>query len=82
MTWMKAFGWATPVWIVTIGMIGASMFLTDFATDIGMTESLTRLCLVAFVGLPLIAFLIRATVNDVMKFRVLFLKKDADGNEQ
>lgn len=78
MTWIRALKWATPFWIVTIGAISVSMFLTDFATNVGAAEALKRLCLIALVALPLIAFLIRATVDDVTRFRAAFLKKGAD----
>lgn len=74
--------WATPIWIVTIGAIGLSMFFTDFATDVGTAEALQRLCLVALVGLPLIAFVIRATVDDVANFRAAFLKNGADKGQR
>lgn len=78
MTWIRALKWATPFWIVTICAIGISMFFTDFAKDVGTPEALKRLCLVALVGLPLIALVIRATVKDVARFRAAFPKKGAD----
>ena len=82
MTWKKAFKWATPVWIVTIGAISGLMFLTDFATDVGIAEAFKRLCLVALVALPLVAFLIRATVGDVARFRAVFLKENGDESQR
>jgi hypothetical protein len=82
MTWIKALKWATPFWIATIGTIGISMFCTDFATDVGTPEALKRLCLAALVGLPLIAFSIRATVDDVVRFRAAFPKKGADEGQR
>lgn len=78
MTWINALKWVTPFWIVTICAIGISMFFTDFANDVGTPEALKRLCLVALVGLPLIALVIRATVKDVARFRAAFAKKGAD----
>ncbi len=81
MTWSKAFKWAMPFWVALIGGIGASMFFTDFATDVGTTEALKRLCLVALVGLPLVAFLIKATVDDIARLRAAFPKNGRDRDE-
>jgi hypothetical protein len=45
MTWITALKWATPIWILVIGIIGAFLFLTDFAADMGEAEAIKRLAL-------------------------------------
>lgn len=82
MTWIKALKLATPCWIVSTGAIGVSMVFTDFATNVGAAEALKRLCLIALVGLPLIAFLIRATADDAARFRAAFPKKGEDKGQR
>jgi hypothetical protein len=81
MKWMTALRRATPVWIVTIGAVGASMFLTNFAAEVGAAEAIKRLALVAVAALPLIAFLVKATSDDFMRFKAAFSARDADGGD-
>ena len=83
MKWMTALRWATPVWIVTIGLAGAGMFLTDFfATDVGNAEVTKRFALLAVVSLPLIAFLVKETSDDFGRFRAAFPPQDAEENDR
>ena len=75
MTWIKSFKVAIPLWIVAIGAAGASMFLTNFAADVGFEEAFERLLLAAFALLPLMAFVVKATSADIGRFRAAFPKK-------
>jgi uncharacterized membrane protein len=77
MKWMTAFIWATPVWVVAVGAAAASMFFTNFAAEVGTVEANKRLLIFTFITLPLIAFAIKATSNDVVRFRAAFFSEDA-----
>jgi len=77
MKWMTAFIWATPVWAVAVGAAAASMFFTNFATEVGTAEAHKRLLIFTFITLPLIAFVIKTTSNDVACFRATFFLEDA-----
>lgn len=75
--WMTALIWATPVWAVAVGAAAASIFFTNLAAEVGTVEAQERLLIFTFVTLPLIAFVIKATSDDVVRFRAAFLSKDA-----
>jgi hypothetical protein len=44
----------------------------------GTAEALKRIALVTLVALPLIAFLVKTTSNDVIRYRAAFLERDAE----
>lgn len=77
MKWMTAFIWATPVWAVAVGAAAATMFFTNFAAEVGTVEAHKRLIIFTFISLPLIAFVVKTTSNDVVRFRAAFFSKDA-----
>lgn len=83
MKWMTALRWATLIWIVTIGLAGAGMFLTDFfAADVEHAEVTKRFALLAGVSLPLIAFLIKETSDDFRRLRAAFPPQDAEEKDR
>ncbi|MEO6579782.1 MAG: hypothetical protein ABIN83_01355 [Sphingomicrobium sp.] len=52
--------------------------MTDFVEEIRTPEALKRFGLVLVVGLPLIAYIIKASADDVAAYRAALGKDDAD----
>lgn len=78
MRWVTAFKWALPVWLVTIAAVGALMFFTDFVWETGAAEAIRRFTVVVVVALPLIAWLIKASSEDLAAYRAAFETRDSE----
>lgn len=78
MKWTTAVKWSVPVWVVIMSAIGTLMFSTDFVQEIGTPVALKRFGLILVVALLLIAYLIKATADDVAAYRAAWGKDDAD----
>ncbi len=53
------------------------MFFTNFAAEVGTVEAHKRLLFFTFIFLPLIAVVIKATSDDIVRFRAAFFSEDA-----
>ena len=78
MKWTTAVKWSFPVWVIAMSAIGAWVFLTVFVEEIGTPEAIKRFGLIVVVGLPLIAYLVKATADDIAAYRAVWGKADAD----
>lgn len=72
MKWKTALMYALPVWLVIIAAACALALYTNFLVEVGTTEALKRLGIVAGVALPLIAWLIKKAVGDFHAFRAIW----------
>lgn len=61
--------YALPVWLVIIAAACALALYTNFLVEVGTTEALKRLGIVA---LPLIAWLIKKAVGDFDAFQAIW----------
>ena len=75
---ITALKWTLPVWLIAMGAMGALMFLTDNVGEIGRTEALRRYALIVVVSLPLIAWIIKRTGDDIAWWRSLRAKEEAE----
>lgn len=72
MKWKTALTYAVPVWLVIIAAGCALALYTNFLVEVGTTEALKRLGIVAGIALPLIAWLIKKAVDDFETFRTIW----------
>jgi hypothetical protein len=76
MKWTTATKWGLLAWLVTMSAVGALMFYTDFAAQVGRAAALKRYGLLALLAFPLIIWLIKKSGDDLSAFRAAWPPKN------